>query len=63
MGAIDLTDVDLATAATACRAMAYQEGERGQEDGEPEDTRAAGNQRKAIRGPGGEVRGRAQAAV
>jgi hypothetical protein len=28
MGAIDLTDVDLATAATACRAMAYQEGER-----------------------------------
>jgi hypothetical protein len=25
---IDLTDAELATAATACRAMAYQEGER-----------------------------------
>ena len=25
---LDLTDTDLATAATACRAMAYQEGER-----------------------------------
>jgi len=25
---LDLTDADLATAATACRAMAYQEGER-----------------------------------
>ena len=24
----DLTDAELATAATACRAMAYQEGER-----------------------------------
>jgi hypothetical protein len=28
VGAIDLTDAELATAATACRAMAYQEGER-----------------------------------
>jgi hypothetical protein len=28
MGAIDLTDADLATAATACRAMAYHEGEQ-----------------------------------
>jgi hypothetical protein len=28
MGAIDPTDDELATAATACRAMAYQEGER-----------------------------------
>ena len=27
-GAIKLTDVDLATAATACRATAYQEGQR-----------------------------------
>jgi hypothetical protein len=26
--AVDLTDAELATAATACRAMAYQEGER-----------------------------------
>jgi hypothetical protein len=26
--ALDLTDAELATAATACRAMAYQEGER-----------------------------------
>ena len=25
---LDLTDAELATAATACRAMAYQEGER-----------------------------------
>jgi hypothetical protein len=25
---IDLTDAELVTAATACRAMAYQEGER-----------------------------------
>jgi hypothetical protein len=25
---LDLTDTELATAATACRAMAYQEGER-----------------------------------
>jgi hypothetical protein len=25
---LDLTDSELATAATACRAMAYQEGER-----------------------------------
>jgi hypothetical protein len=25
---VDLTDEELATAATACRAMAYQEGER-----------------------------------
>jgi hypothetical protein len=25
---LDLTDKELATAATACRAMAYQEGER-----------------------------------
>jgi len=25
---VDLTDAELATAATACRAMAYQEGER-----------------------------------
>jgi hypothetical protein len=25
---MDLTDAELATAATACRAMAYQEGER-----------------------------------
>jgi hypothetical protein len=25
---LDLTDEELATAATACRAMAYQEGER-----------------------------------
>jgi hypothetical protein len=28
MDTIDLTDADLATVATACRAMAYQEGER-----------------------------------
>jgi hypothetical protein len=28
MGAIDLTDAELATAATACRAMAYQEDQR-----------------------------------
>lgn len=28
MPALDLTDADLATAATACRAMAYQEGDR-----------------------------------
>jgi hypothetical protein len=28
MGAIDLTDAELATAAAACRAMAYQEGEQ-----------------------------------
>jgi hypothetical protein len=28
MAAIDLTDAELAAAATACRAMAYQEGER-----------------------------------
>ena len=27
---LDLTDAELATAATACRAMAYQEGERAQ---------------------------------
>jgi hypothetical protein len=26
---LDLTDVELATAATACRAMAYQEAARG----------------------------------
>jgi hypothetical protein len=26
--ALELTDAELATAATACRAMAYQEGER-----------------------------------
>jgi hypothetical protein len=26
--ALDLNDAELATAATACRAMAYQEGER-----------------------------------
>jgi hypothetical protein len=25
---LDLTDTELATASTACRAMAYQEGER-----------------------------------
>lgn len=28
MPVVDLTDVELATAAQACRAMAYQEGER-----------------------------------
>jgi hypothetical protein len=28
MPPLDLTDAELATAATACRAMAYQEGER-----------------------------------
>jgi hypothetical protein len=39
---LDLTDAELATAATACRAMAYQEGERGQAAGEPHATRAAG---------------------
>jgi hypothetical protein len=38
MGVIDLANAELATAATACRAMGYQEGER-EEDGEPEHTR------------------------
>jgi len=28
---LDLTDAELATAATACRAMAYQEGKRARE--------------------------------
>jgi hypothetical protein len=28
---VDLTDAELATAATACRAMAYQEGKRAKE--------------------------------
>lgn len=28
MPAVDLTDAELGTAATACRAMAYQEGKR-----------------------------------
>jgi hypothetical protein len=28
---LDLTDAELATAATACRAMAYQEGKRAKE--------------------------------
>jgi hypothetical protein len=28
MPLVELTDAELATAATACRAMAYQEGER-----------------------------------
>jgi hypothetical protein len=28
---LDLTDTELATAATACRAMAYQEGKRAKE--------------------------------
>jgi len=30
---LDLTDAELATAATACRAMVYQEGERAKHDG------------------------------
>jgi hypothetical protein len=33
--ALDLTDAELATAATACRAMAYQEGKRAREMDNP----------------------------
>jgi hypothetical protein len=32
---LDLTDAELATAATACRAMAYQEGERARQTANP----------------------------
>jgi hypothetical protein len=32
---LDLTDAELATAATACRAMAYQEGERAKKTENP----------------------------
>jgi hypothetical protein len=32
---LDLTDAELATAATACRAMAYQEGERAKQMDNP----------------------------
>jgi hypothetical protein len=35
VGAMDLTDAELATAATACRAMAYQEGERAKKTENP----------------------------
>ena len=36
---LDLCDDEFPTAATACRAMAYQEGERREEDGEPDYAR------------------------
>jgi hypothetical protein len=40
---LDLTDEELATAATACRAMAYQEGERAKAMGNPEMRRPIEN--------------------
>jgi len=36
---LELTDAELATAATACRAMAYQEDERATKNGEPRHAR------------------------
>ena len=36
---LELTDAELATAATACRAMAYQEGERAKKMENPDDPR------------------------
>ena len=54
---LDLTDAELATAATACRAMAYQEGERAKKLENP--TMRGPLESNELRGPGGEVRRRA----
>jgi hypothetical protein len=53
-----LTDRELATAATACRAMAFQESERAKKMENP-PMRADREHGEAFRGLGGGARGRA----
>jgi hypothetical protein len=60
---LDLTDLELETAARACRALAYQEGEAAKRLENPRDARADRGHRPARRGAGGSganasVRGR-----
>jgi hypothetical protein len=56
---VDLTDEELTTAATACRTIAYQEGEAREKDGEPHDARPGRERCEALCRSGGEVRGSA----
>jgi hypothetical protein len=49
---LDLTDAELATAATACRAMAHQEGERAKRTENPGDAGADRERRAALCGTG-----------
>jgi hypothetical protein len=60
---IDLTDLELETAARACRALAYQQETGGQADGESRNARAGRKHGGVRRGAGGEVRGSAQETV
>ena len=55
---LDLTDEELATAATACRAMAYQEGERAKQMENPGMRGPIENAAKRF-GAGREIRGSA----
>jgi len=55
------TPDELAAAAQACRAMAYQEGERAKRMENPERARSDREGVEALRGAGREVRGRAEA--
>jgi hypothetical protein len=51
---LDLSDAELATAATACRAMAYQEGERAKKIENPSLAKPAScllRKRPTMRGP------------
>ena len=60
---IDLTDAELATAAQACRAMAYQEGERAKEMENPTTRGLIENAAERYRAPAEGVRGGQKAGV
>jgi hypothetical protein len=51
-----IADAELAVAATACRAMAFQEGERANKMGKPDHTRSSQERCEAICRPGGKTR-------
>lgn len=52
---LNLTDAELATAATACRAMAYQEGERARKMENPTTRALLESKLAALRDPGREA--------